>query len=419
MSSVINAQYYTDSLFDCRNILNHFNATEGPNDEPLWNGQKYQLVQCDVGLGGVCPDGTIQTAGKICQWVRYLKLKCDKEPNAHTRIHVTTNSMPTHCYNALGGGDSYPAGSADFNEIIKYQWTVDFNMYPLLMSSAEGTFNVNNFNHTILNSQRALDNMLCTEDSLDHLLIDENSRYTEKLIRKVDGVEREVSPWDDDTSVLGSVVKLPNSDMVAGIAVNGVFLFKGTHYYNIDGFFPKNWTGQLTLQYHQNDVCMGTSKQYNVYRYHMHSPCIYPGSPLAQKILPCLDEYAANCSSNPTDYVFKYTPMEQYGIRPIGIARDGRPIYGPYKQDGSLWQPCEVDICNGRYVMRNYYAYQLTMFFPYTIGCWGPGYAANSRIVSCSTNPRICIQKLGSSAIQQISANILIAVVLGVFATFY
>lgn len=85
--------------------------------------------------------------------------------------------------------------------------------------------------------------MLCTEDSLDHLLIDKNSRYVEKLIRIVNGDETEVSPWDDDTSVLGSVAKLPNSDMVAGIAVNGVFLFKGSHYYNIDGFFPKNWTG--------------------------------------------------------------------------------------------------------------------------------------------------------------------------------
>lgn len=56
---------------------------------------------------------------------------------------------------------------------------------------------------------------------------------------------------------------------------------------------------------------------------------------------------------------------------PIGIARDGHLIYGPYNSNGLLWKPCDVDLCNGR-IINGQYAYVMTTFFPYTIGCWGP-----------------------------------------------
>lgn len=32
---------------------------------------------------------------------------------------------------------------------------------------------------------------------------------------------------------------------------------------------------------------------------------------------------------------------------PIGIAKDGHKIMSPFKADGTLWQPCDVDACNG------------------------------------------------------------------------
>jgi hypothetical protein len=60
-------------------------------------------------------------------------------------------------------------------------------------------------------------------------------------------------------------------------------------------------------------------------------------------------------------------------IIPIGLAKDGRVIYGPYKTNGNLWQPCDVDVCNGRIFAQDYYGYVATMFFPYMVGCWGPG----------------------------------------------
>jgi hypothetical protein len=73
---------------------------------------------------------------------------------------------------------------------------------------------------------------------------------------------------------------------------------------------------------------------------------------------------------------------------PIGIARDGHKIYGPYDSNGDLWDPCDVDVCNGL-TIDGEYAYVLTYFFPYTVGCFSTGYQP-TLYASCSKNPRIC-----------------------------
>src|SRR4051794_14936050 len=77
-------------------------------------------------------------------------------------------------------------------------------------------------------------------------------------------------------------------------------------------------------------------------------------------------------------------------IRPLGIARDGKVIYGPFKDNGELWGPCDVDICNGRTFDATHYGYVATMFFPYTVGCWGPGNRGANVQPSCSANARFC-----------------------------
>ena len=64
-------------------------------------------------------------------------MKCYKAGTI-TTLQVTTNSMPNHCYNAYASGGSHPTGTANFDDIIKYTWTVDFNKYPLDMFAAAG-----------------------------------------------------------------------------------------------------------------------------------------------------------------------------------------------------------------------------------------------------------------------------------------
>jgi hypothetical protein len=106
----------------------------------------------------------------------------------------------------------------------------------------------------------------------------------------------------------------------------------------------------------------------------------------------------------------------------IGLAKDGRLIYGPYKTGGLLWDTCDVDICNGRW-MGNFYSYVSTNFFPYTVGCWGPG---NSPIdsnmhASCSKYPRQCpfIGNYVSNAVRfssYLGITIIMALIVNLFA---
>ena len=79
-------------------------------------------------------------------------------------------------------------------------------------------------------------------------------------------------------------------------------------------------------------------------------------------------------------------------MSPVGLAKDGRVMYGPYRIDGEVWDTCDVDICNGRSMGGGIYGYVMTEFFPYTLGCWGPGRNINNRLFfpSCSVFPRQC-----------------------------
>lgn len=76
------------------------------------------------------------------------------------------------------------------------------------------------------------------------------------------------------------------------------------------------------------------------------------------------------------------------GLNVIGIARDGHMIIGPFNSELKLWQPCQVDFCNGVTIGGSYY-YASTMFHPYTVGCWGPG-SSNLWAGECSSNAKVC-----------------------------
>jgi len=57
--------------------------------------------------------------------------------------------------------------------------------------------------------------------------------------------------------------------------------------------------------------------------------------------------------------------------------------------DGTLWDECDVDVCNG-VTIDGEYSYVSTVFFPYTVGCWGPGNALLNVEASCSSEARLC-----------------------------
>ncbi len=199
---------------------------------------------------------------------------------------------------------------------------------------------------------------------------------------------------------------MPNSDQIVGIALNGVFLFAGATYYKYDAYFPKLLDPNLNVRY-TFDVCLGTYESFRTYRYHMFSPCIL--SPTLKDI-SALCSSNNNCNSDIKKHSVSLLAKKEKTMIPIGTAKDGRVIYGPYKANGQLWQPCDVDICNGRREGNTYY-YVSSMFFPYFVGCWGPGNSRSAEIkASCSANHEYeCLVQNAMSVSNSLGMAILIA----------
>jgi len=80
--------------------------------------------------------------------------------------------------------------------------------------------------------------------------------------------------------------------------------------------------------------------------------------------------------------------IDDNDLFPIGIAKDGHLIWGPYDSSSNQWLGCDVDVCNGRTV-GGHYGYVATEFFPYIIGCYGPGSYTEDE-PQCTENPRVC-----------------------------
>jgi hypothetical protein len=74
---------------------------------------------------------------------------------------------------------------------------------------------------------------------------------------------------------------------------------------------------------------------------------------------------------------------------PIGISKDGRVIYSPTYTAGTVYDDCDVDICNG-IMISGQYSYVSTFYHPYVIGCYGPGSTPKDIRQKCSINPRSC-----------------------------
>ncbi|CDW79421.1 UNKNOWN [Stylonychia lemnae] len=371
---------YSNSMADCENLISNFYPTIDSDGFPTDNrDQPYETIRCQI--NGICPDGVSRLS---CTWMRYLELQC-QQVNSVTQIVVITNNMPDHCY-FNERDQNYPTAAADFARLHKYKFSANFNVHPSDTVVAQGKDDIQFWNMTIINDQSVLDYNLCNYNLFKSSLIDSSISYSESLFTST----YTQPSWELDQINFPSN-RLTNSDNIVGVALNGVFLRNGASDLQFDGFFPKLYGTKSLFKYFQTDVCLGTSETYNSYSYHMYSPCMYPSVQIKTIVSSCNNELYPFCKLQPEKHIKTYTPSQVKTMVPIGIARDGRVIYGPFRSDGDLWQPCDVDICNGRYFTGNYYGYVATMFHPYLIGCWGPANAPNLQ-PSCTSNPRVCLQ---------------------------
>ncbi|CDW90076.1 UNKNOWN [Stylonychia lemnae] len=380
VQSLVQGEPYTSSLLDCNHFIDQFDYTintryQGvPEKMKPYQGNNYETITCD--FPGPCPDGVTRPA---CTWLRFLTVTCEISGDG-ALITILTNSMPNHCYRS----DSYypkgDSGEYQFYGMNRIQW----NLKPREMAKAAINYDNKDFYFTDLRSQADIDGVLCIENWAQKELLDTNVHYAEVI----KGQTQTSNNWKIDSSNVGqfNLLGLPNSDAVVGIALNGVFLFSGTSKYGYDAYFPRAYGLNTDPRQIEFDVCLGSVESYNTYRYHMYSPCIYETS-IRTKVMMCKEDGA--CSFDLRTYAAANTPVEARVILPIGLAKDGRVIYGPYRQDRQLWQPCDVDICNGRY-FGTYYGYVATMFHPYILGCFGPSNTVKNYYQQCSSNAKIC-----------------------------
>ncbi|CDW89971.1 UNKNOWN [Stylonychia lemnae] len=359
---------------DCRDAKDWGGVQLPYDDIPLDDYfQDYELVVCKG--PGMCPDGTVKN---VCTWQRYLFFNCFE--GSPVTYRWETNSMPNHCYFSK---TEPPLGSE-----------TKFEAY-----SVSGAFNVqvNNmfaynlvdpvFYHTKLETQDDYDKQLCKSKWAETTLIDMKTQYEEKVYYSFEyPIAFSDYSWDSSETTM---LQLKSSDQVVGMAINGVLIFSANSINGYDALFPSQLINPITSQSNRitPDFCLGTAESYKTYRYYMFSPCIYD-SIAKTYASSCTNDRYPLCSQDVRNHSIYYVKSEQKNINPIGIAKDGRMIYGPYNSYGQLWQACDVDICNGRYFSKGYnYGYVATMFHPYFISCWGPGNKVTFE-AKCSTNAR-------------------------------
>ena len=193
---------------------------------------------------------------------------------------------------------------------------------------------------------------------------------------------------------------------IVGIAINGVPIHSGTSELMYDFFAPKgSGAGAVRVEV---DSCLGSSEYKTFYHYYSFSPCMFQnGISAAGNAADCKSN--SQCSKDYLKYAVANLPTPQRVLAVVGIARDGHMIVGPYKSSGALWQPCDVDACNG-VTVKGQYVYVSTLFYPYTVACWGPATKQSSYGASCSSNTNTCYAGESYSIFLQMSSLLMLMV---------
>lgn len=114
---------------------------------------------------------------------------------------------------------------------------------------------------------------------------------------------------------------------VVGIALNGVPIFAGVSELGFDALYPKTYKGSAATPI-KVDYCMGNNDYTSFYHYYSMSPCIFDGTIKSLPLGKSCDS-DSSCRNKKANHMI--TARSAYKtLTPIGIARDGHKIYGPY-----------------------------------------------------------------------------------------
>jgi hypothetical protein len=133
-------------------------------------------------------------------------------------------------------------------------------------------------------------------------------------------------------------------DTYVGIGLDGVMLKTAVTPNDVDPYYPVVY-GDVTdadSEEETVDICLGHVDDEGLYVYHTMSPCI--GSSTLSNFPKTCDDVSACKKDHLTYALGKFSNTEN---KPIGIAKDGAIIWGPYDSNGDEWTDCDVDVCNG------------------------------------------------------------------------
>ncbi|CDW71858.1 UNKNOWN [Stylonychia lemnae] len=324
-----------DTLSDCKKLAINFDYTYFnlgstiKEQYPFGAGELSELITCDN--VGTCPDGIIRIS---CSWRRAFGVWClDKTATQPVRIRILTNSLPNHCY--------YSSTDPPLGDTVSYNlvgFEVNFNMEAKKMSKALSLKQGKQFYNTEIMDYNTMDLFYCNSLWARQSTLDKALQYEDGI--STIGADPPPAFLNWELSQDWPLMNLPNSNSIVGVAMNGVFFFTSASEFKLDPFYPKQNGLKLKEQKTNVDSCMGTATSYSTYMYQIFTPCMFKMN-IDRRVSQC--SQIKNCSDNATNYIVSNTDIGLKTIAPIGIARDGRVIYGPYRWDGNLWQPCDVD----------------------------------------------------------------------------
>jgi hypothetical protein len=130
--------------------------------------------------------------------------------------------------------------------------------------------------------------------------------------------------WPKEIPIMSSTKK-GDVNSIVGMSLSGVPIFSGTSELGQDAFFPANNSGKRGLTV---DTCLGSNELTSYYHYYSFSPCIlnrffkFQGTGLFK--------FNESAHTSFIDYLNLTMTPDLKRLLPVGIARDGHIIYGPY-----------------------------------------------------------------------------------------
>lgn len=179
-----------------------------------------------------------------------------------------------------------------------------------------------------------------------------------------------------DSAIPTDVEYVNNGGMMTsgwGVSISGTAYYNGISGEDVDPIVPSSYGKNDDPEdgVEMNDSCFGHPGGIGDYHYHSASPCMVDAAKGASGAVNVGTEFDAKGE------IILGAIKDAWGReRPYrsvaGISKDGRPIYGPFYDNGKMYADCDVDVCNGAIINGNY-AYVMTDFHPYVMGCYGPG----------------------------------------------